>query len=417
MLTHVMPSDVGRLATSMPTAQSDHEWTILINATTINQGGGIQAAVSFICQVIAQSPVKANTRWIFAVSGEVRDQLADFGHSLRDGIDICLEQSPAQYRQSRIRLRDFANKHADLVFTFFGPAYVVFRCPHLCGVADGWVTHSSKLAYSTLPTLRDKLRMALVCAYKGFWFRRANHWLVEHDIAREGLVNRLRLPSKNIHVVSNNCSQYYVAEKAVAGPRPLQSTIRILTFAANFPNKCLDLIPQIAARLVRQHHIANVQFVLTVPTREFAKSAIHKLVGALAVSRYICNVGYVALKDGPALYRSCDIVLMPSVLETFSAIYPESMHMGLPIVTSDLGFARSICRDAALYFKARDTVSAAEVLAKLIANEDIRARLVAAGFERARDFPSPMEKYRQYENITGEILDRYAAGQRHTRAT
>jgi glycosyltransferase involved in cell wall biosynthesis len=302
-------------------------------------------------------------------------------------------------------LREFANRHADLVFTFFGPAYVTFRCPHLCGVADGWVTHSSRLAYSTLPTLREKLRMALLSAYKGLWFRRASYWVVEQDVARTGLVKRLGLPARNIGVVSNNCSQVYVDAKAAVRPRPLQSTIRVLTFAANFPNKCLELIPGIAAHLVRQHRITNVQFVLTVPAPEFGRSAIPALAKTFAVERHISNVGYVALKDGPDLYRSCDIVLMPTVLETFSATYPESMHMGLPIVTSDLAFARTICRDAAVYFKPRDAAGAAAALAMLIASDAMREKLVAAGFERARDFPSPVEKYRQYTGIIESILE------------
>jgi glycosyltransferase involved in cell wall biosynthesis len=388
----------------VPMVASMPERTIVLNATTINKGGGIQAVVSFICQVINQFQCNGDARWIFAVSGEVRDQLADFGHALRNGVDLCLEHSPAKNRRSRRNLYDFVSKRVDLVFTFFGPAYVAFRCPHICGVADGWVTHSSKLAYSTLPTFKEKRRRALLSVYKSFWLHRADYWVVEHEAARAGLINRLRLPARNIYVVSNNCSQAYLDEKAAEQPRALQSRIRILTFAAYFPNKCLELIPLIAAQLVRQHHIGNVQFVLTVPEEEYAQSAIAKLAGTLGVERYISNVGYVALKDGPALYRSCDIVLLPSVLETFSATYPESMRMGVPIVTSDLEFARTICGDAALYFKPLDAAGAAERLAMLIQENDMRAKVVAAGFNRARDFPSPMEKYRQYKSIIDEIL-------------
>jgi glycosyltransferase involved in cell wall biosynthesis len=386
--------------------------TVLLNATTINKGGGIQAVASFIRTLIDQFDPNDGVRWIFAVSAEVRDQLAEFEYFLREGVDLCLARSPAKDRQSRRELREFANRQADLVFTFFGPAYVVFRCPHLCGVADGWVTHSSRLAYSTLPTLQRKLRMALLSTYKALWFRRANYWVVEQDIARAGLLKRLGLPANNIRVVSNNCSQVYIDERAAQAARPLQSIIRVLTFAANFPNKCLDLIPTIAALLVRQHHIANVQFVLTVPASEFAGSAIPELASKLAVEPYIRNVGYVPLKHGPALYRSCDIVLMPSVLETFSATYPESMHMGLPIVTSDLDFARAICRDAALYFRPRDATSAAATLAMLIGSYEIRTKLVAAGFDRARDFPTPSEKYLQYASFVDEILDGNPAGRR-----
>jgi glycosyltransferase involved in cell wall biosynthesis len=378
--------------------------TILLNATTINKGGGIQAVVSFICLIIDQFQWNDGDRWIFAVSGEVRDQLAGFGHALRDGIDICLDCSPARDRRSRRLLREFAGERADLVFTFFGPAYISFRCPHICGVADPWVTHSTRLAYSRLPTLAEKLRTALFVVYKSMWFRRADCWVVEHEAARAGLINRIRLPAENIYVVSNNCSQAYLDEKAVTEPRALQSRIRILTFAANYPHKCLDLVPQIAAELVREFNINNVQFVLTVPAQEYLKSTIAIRARMLGVERYICNTGYVPLKDGPALYRSCDIVLMPSVLETFSATFPESMNMGLPIVTSNLEYARSVCRDAAIYFEPLDTGDAARLLASLVKDHELRARLIAAGYKRVRDFPSPLEKYSQFKDIVDRLL-------------
>ena len=388
----------------MPRIPGHDVTTILLNATTINKGGGIQAAVSIIRQIIDEFQEKDGVRWIFSVSGEVRDELAGFGYLLRDGIDVCLEQSPAKNRRSRIALREFASAHADLVFTFFGPSYVAFTVPHLCGVADGWVTHSSRLSYSTFPTLAEKLTKVLTCAYKSLWFRRADYWIVEQEVARAGLVRRLWLQPDNIYVISNNCSQGYIDASPAPRVKALQSTIRILTFAADFPNKCLALIPQVAALLVKQHCIDNVQFVLTVPAQDYAHTAIAKLAAALGVERYICNAGYVALKDGPSLYRSCDIALMPSVLETFSATYPESMRMGLPIVTSDLEFARTTCLDAAVYFKPRDPASAAAKLAALIGDSDARARIVAAGFNRAADFPSPRDKYRQYRGVIDRML-------------
>ena len=257
------------------------------------------------------------------------------------------------------------------------------------------MTHSTKLAYSRLPTLSGKLYIALLSVYKGLWFRRADCWVVEHEAARSGLVNRVRLSPGNIYVVSNNCSRAYLDEKKVAAHRALQSTIRVLTFAAN---------PQIAAQLVREYNINNVQFVLTVAAEEYVKSTIAIQARALGVERYICNVGFVALKDGPALYRSCDIVLMPSVLETFSATYPESMSMGLPILTSNLEFARSVCRDAAIYFEPLDVGDAARLLASLIKNHELRARLIAAGYKRVRDFPSPMEKYSQFKDIIDRLM-------------
>ena len=64
----------------------------------------------------------------------------------------------------------------------------------------------------------------------------------------------------------------------------------------------------------------------------------------------ILNLGPVDLEDLPNVYRASDALFLPTLLESFSGTYLEAMHYGLPILTTDLDFARNICRDAALYF-------------------------------------------------------------------
>jgi glycosyltransferase involved in cell wall biosynthesis len=378
--------------------------TILLNATTVNKGGSLQAVISLIHLLYSQYQCNDGARWIFAVSGEVREQLATLGHSLRDDTDLCLTESPARSLRSRRALRDFAHGRADLVFTFFGPAYVTFHCSHVCGVADPWVTHPTLLAYSRLPGIVHKIHWLMLAAYKARWFRRADGWIVEHEAASDGLIARVGLPAESVHVVSNNCAQAYFDAPRRAAARDSRARLRVLIFAANYPHKCLDLVPKVAAALAARPGMRDVEFVLTVPPREYAVSAIAAQARLLAVEDKIVNVGYVPLRDGPALYQGCDIVLMPTVLETFTATFPEAMCMGLPIVTTDLGFARSVCRDAALYFKPMNAADAAAKLAAVIEDPRLWGKLVDAGYRRVRDFPTPAEKYRQIRVVLGEKL-------------
>jgi glycosyltransferase involved in cell wall biosynthesis len=382
----------------------DH--AVLINATTLNKGGALQAVVAFILTLAEEGIHAHGIDWILAVSHEVRVELEQAGYSLRPNIDICLPKSPARSLKSRKILRQFAQTNADAVFTFFGPSYVAFRIPHLCGVADGWVTHARALAYSSLPSLIEKIKMFSLCCYKGFWLRRANMWVVEEEAAKRGLVQRLRLPADKIKIVPNNCASAYSAQAAASQPyKQLNDCITILCFASYYPHKCLELIPQIALQLVSQYNLTNFKFILTVPPKLYAHSKIAKQAAALAVESFIENIGYVAIKDGPALYARCDISLLPSVLETFSATYPESMSCGIPIVTSDLDFARSVCGEAALYFVPLSANSAAHQIALLINNEHLRYEQIKKGFERVKHFPTASEKKILYRNIIAELLD------------
>ena len=61
------------------------------------------------------------------------------------------------------------------------------------------------------------------------------------------------------------------------------------------------------------------------------------------------------VENCPKLYNQADAMFLPTLLETFSASYPEAMKMERPILTSDLDFAKDICGDAALYFNPLDS--------------------------------------------------------------
>ena len=378
---------------------------ILLNATTLNRGGAIQAVVSFIRVILEDVASESEFDWIFAVSPEVREQLLSYAHPLRPEQDICIEKSPSKCRKSRRQLQLFAAQRADAVFTFFGPSYIKFPCPHLCGAADGWVTHAGRQAYSILPNKFARLKMLLRSIYKGVWFRTADAWVVELAAAGQGLVQRWHLPSEGVHIVANNCAQgYWALRQTDAGPLAATPPKRILCFASDYPHKCLQLIPQVAAQLIHRHGITDFTFVTTLPQQAYADSEIVTLARQLNVERHIENIGYVPLQAGPALYQSCQISFLPSVLETFSATYPESMCMGLPIVTSDLDFARSVCESAALYFKPLCASAAAAQIARLIESEPLRRQYIVSGVTQVQKFPTPHEKYAMYSEIIRKLL-------------
>ena len=77
---------------------------------------------------------------------------------------------------------------------------------------------------------------------------------------------------------------------------------------------------------------------------------------------------------------------MATLLECFSATYPEAMRMRRPIVTTDIEFAHGLCGDAAVYYDALSPQAAAEAIYRVATERDLRARLVAAGTEQLKRF-------------------------------
>ncbi len=177
---------------------------------------------------------------------------------------------------------------------------------------------------------------------------------------------------------------------------PPSGKVKILCLSSYYTHKNLGIIPEVAAEIEKCDPSLEFEFVLTLRSDCDGLAKILSSAASAGVSARIRNVGPVPVADGPALYKQCHISFLPSLLETFSANYPEAMAMACPIVTTNLPFARDVCGDAALYYEPEDAVSAAKTIVKLLGDAETWSHLVAEGKQVLRRLPSPQQKYEQY---------------------
>jgi len=118
----------------------------------------------------------------------------------------------------------------------------------------------------------------------------------------------------------------------------------------------------------------------------------------------VMNTGPVQPDECPSLYRECDAMFLPTLLECFSASYPEAMAMEKPILTTDMGFARSICGNAALYFKPADPEDAVKKIHTLINDKQLRNSLVEQGKKQLQTFDTPTERAEKYLSICEGLI-------------
>ena len=112
-------------------------------------------------------------------------------------------------------------------------------------------------------------------------------------------------------------------------------------------------------------------------------------------------IGKVDISECPHLYQQADIMFMPTLLECFTATYPEAMRMEVPIVTTDLEFARGLCGDAACYYSALDATAAAEAIYKVATEKGYAQKLVENGKKQLLSF----DNYEQRAEKLIEILE------------
>lgn len=370
---------------------------VLLNTTTLVKGGALQVAASLIREIAADP---GDHEWILALSAKVANELDNtLRHFKTENVRI-FAPSPAQNRMARRELKHWADAcRPDAVFTVFGPAYVKFNAPHILGVADPWVTHSTRLAFRSIGSRVGQAKTFLRMLYKMFWYRKANSWVVEAENAKRGLGNRLFCPSQRIHVVPNTCGSHYLKAQTQVRRPALTGKIRLLCLSAYYKHKNLEFVPLIARALLAQRPALDFEFVLTLRNDDAHWTRINELARRIGTERQVVNVGPVPTQNGPALYESCHMSILPSLLETFSANYPEAMAMARPIVTSDLDFARAVCGDAAIYFNPEDADDAAGAILRLVDSESLWLQQVSNGERALKRLPTSREKYSDYRSI------------------
>ena len=365
----------------------------VLNATTLTMGGAVQACVNFIIQAAIDYKVE----WHFFISKQIVEQLQKICFNNETESLHIFPASPARNYFIRRKIKREINKLApDIVFTFFGPAYIKFNCPHFLGFADAWVLHPNKFAVSVIPTLALKLKTKINCLYKRYWLKKADFWVVETVAAKVGLKRILGCDENNIAIVSNGCRDIFKTIKLTSIPEE-NKIIRLLYISAYYPHKNFEIIPEVAKSLKLMLPNRSFIFILTIDKDINPAKSIVKVAKSLGVDDSIDFIGPVDLKDVPALYEESHIAFIPTLLETFSATYSESMTSGLPIITSDFPFTRAVCKDGAFYFKPNNAEHAARMIVECVMNAKFRRTVITKARDIASKLPDTRQKYRLYK--------------------
>lgn len=377
---------------------------ILINTSTLYFGGGVQVSLSFLNELKQQDD---EHQYIILLSKEINKQLAQSEFSSKRFKFFLIEKSPAALlsRNSINKLLDNIEYkiNPDIVFTIFGPSYWRPKTKHIVGFADGWVYSSNKIVYSKL-SFFQQIKMKLLKYYKLYYLNRdADYIIIETKDAKKKLARLVRLSKKNIFVVGNTYSNIFDKSMACLKKNNLffnlpNKTInehRLLYISHNHPAKNLSIIKLLVPYIKE----LNIKFVLTINQESFIK-----MFKDTSAEKFIINLGPVSLSSCPSIYHQCDYLFAPTLLETFSAAYPEAMKMQKPILTSNYSFAKDVCQDAALYFNPLDPVDISNKIKTLIESKSLQEKLINKGLKRLTQFETAESRTKKYIMICSKIV-------------
>lgn len=367
---------------------------VLINTSHQRFGGAIQVASSFIheCRSFGEHEFIV---WLGPGVGKTVNE-ADFpdNFSFRRFDFGLIRLSKVRNIQRELSKAEKEDQ-PDVIISTSGPTYFKSKAPQIIGFnLPLYIYPESPYVQNLSASSKIKLHLKKVAHYY-FFKRDASAYVVQTDDVNRRV--RKALGSDKVYTVSNTHNHHYdnpIASKRLLSDRA-QDEIRLLTLSSYYPHKNLELIPEIAERLEHQG-ITNVRFILTLKEEDFKKN--------IKPHKYIENVGPIAPADCPALYNECDIMFLPTLAECFSASYPEAMKMKKPIITTDLGFARSICGDAAVYFEPGNAIDAMNAIMSTVRNPPSQRKLIREGLLKLRSFDSSSVRAHKYIDLCEQII-------------
>jgi len=373
---------------------------LLINTSTLSATGVTQVAVSFINEC---KKLNENDYHVF-LSKTVASQINtnDFPINFKFYEFTIHPIFTIQFFKTIKRIKEIEkNINPDCVFSVFGPSYWTPQIPHLQGYAYPYYVYPESPIFHKL-TIKEKLKFIIYKISHKYLMRNNGKYFVSEtkDVANRA-VNYLACPQDKMFAVSNTCNSFYdhfiPSEKNIL-PIKAINEFRFLSLCSYAKHKNLDILNKVIP-LINQLNpgSVNIKFVLTIDETLLQKHFSYE------AQQSIINIGRIEIAKCPQLYFECDALFLPTLLECFSANYPEAMKMERPILTSELSFATSVCENAALYFDPLNSENITKTIFKLVYDQNISTELIKAGNRQISRFLTSEERAKKYIEICNHI--------------
>ncbi len=345
---------------------------ILVNCSNLKAGGGLQVADS-ICRSLSRYPLH---HFVLVLSSQMQRTAGKLNGVPNVSVvhfDVRNSVSTVLFGRDPFLDRIVENERIDAVLTVFGPSRWNPRVMHLSGFARAQLVCPESPFYSQMAWWRkgwSHLSNRLIA----YLFRRSAHLFYAETAVVSQRVEQL-FPGVKCYTVTNTYNQIFDdPSRWNEIPLPVFQGFTLLNVGSNYPHKNLGITVEVARLLKKLRPGVKFRFVLTLDHRQFHVPE--------DVADVFFLVGKVDVSQCPSLYQQADIMFQPTLLECFSATYVEAMKMGVPVVTTDLPFARDICGEAALYYSPLDPLEAAQCILRVCDDGSLREDLADKGRSR-----------------------------------
>jgi glycosyltransferase involved in cell wall biosynthesis len=369
----------------------------IINCSTLKVGGALQVAVSFINYL----PNFTNHTFLVIITDVLAKQI-DLNQAC-DNIKYVVHNEKPNVFKTFIginnKLSQIENSfNPDAVFTVFGPSYWRPKAKHLIGFARPSIVYFDSPYFNFISKKSYFQKKIKDYFLKKDFKNNADMYVTENPEVSLRLKNILN--TQNVHTVTNCYNQIFDHEslwdKSISLGENDDNTFRLLTISANYPHKNLLIIKDVVKELKKIDPNFKFKFYVTQDEEFFGKDF------CTSNKQYIQCLGKVNINQCPFLYNQTQAMFLPTLLECFSASYPEAMKMKNLIFTSNLNFAKGICGDAAIYFNPLYPFEIAKTIYETVKKTEINNYLLN-GENQLKSFDNYESRAQKYINLLENI--------------
>ena len=261
---------------------------------------------------------------------------------------------------------------------------IPLRAP--CKVAD--IVQS--LQYFTHPDVYTFSRKFYLRTLVPACMRRADVVILLSEASRTEVINRLGIAPSKIRVIHHCLHDVFRPGYDDNDRSVVQRVLRsndpyIFYLSALYPYKNHARLIEAFAR-IHQEFPRHKLLIAGSDSPEFGRGALAEVAAGLGVAEKVIFSGRVAQEDVPGLYRSADVMTMPSLDETFGLPVLEAMAFGCPVMTSAISSMAEVAGDAGVLVDPYSVDAIVTALRSILGSAELRRDLAARGIARAAVF-------------------------------
>ncbi len=243
------------------------------------------------------------------------------------------------------------------------------------------------LIFKLFPQHHKRLNCWFLNAAMPLFVRRANAIITISESSKRDLIQHYGTPAEKITVIYEAAAPHFQP----ASPFTASQMRReyglpdrfLLTVGTIEPRKNLSRLLDALVRLrTDDPHL----HLVVVGTRGWLYDEFFRKIRALGLEDSVHFPGYILDADLPAVYSAATAVVIASLYEGFGLPVLEAMACGAPVVSSQASSLPEIGGEAARYFDPLDIDDMTTTLRQVLADEELRAEMRAAGLEQAAKF-------------------------------